>query len=255
MNAPEVSALSWPAAVTGFNLTLDDPAWNLALDDVLLNQIDVRSEPDSAYLRFCEPQTYFVVLGRSNRPETEVDLGACSSDQIPVFRRSSGGGTVLVGPGCLCYSLVLPLSESFRQAGISTVTTQLMQRTAKGLSEACPGIEVRGVSDLVYQGQKISGNAQRWVRNAFIHHGTILYDFPLELIEKYLQHPTREPEYRQSRSHRAFLENLPISGTRLKQCLLQAWNATESDSDPAFTSAARDFADKRYAEPEWRIPI
>ena len=49
--------------------------------------------------------------------------------------------------------------------------------------------------------RKICGNAQRWKRRAFLHHGTILYDFDLAKIERYLRLPARQPDYRAGRAH------------------------------------------------------
>ena len=58
-------------------------------------------------LRFWEPNKPFVVVGYANQAAREVDLEACRKLGIPVFRRCTGGGTVLQGPGCLNYSLDL----------------------------------------------------------------------------------------------------------------------------------------------------
>src|ERR671925_413734 len=84
--------------------TFDSPEHNLAFDDTLLDS-------ECATLRFWESRCHFVVLGRSGRPEQEVNMPACETAGIPVLRRSSGGGTVLQGPGCLNYALVLPLVD------------------------------------------------------------------------------------------------------------------------------------------------
>ena len=48
-----------------------------------------------------------VVIGRSSRTADEVDLEYCRAEGIPVLRRCSGGAAVVVGPGCLMYSVVL----------------------------------------------------------------------------------------------------------------------------------------------------
>src|SRR5690242_14068944 len=92
------------------DLTLPSPAENLAADEALLDQCEAGAEGE--ILRFWEPREAFVVLGYANRAALEVDLPACQAHQIGVFRRCSGGGTVLQGPGCLNYSVILRIPES-----------------------------------------------------------------------------------------------------------------------------------------------
>src|SRR5438067_1520295 len=93
------------------DLTLSTPAENLACDEVLLQLAEQNGAGDEV-LRVWEPMQYFVVVGYANRVATEVDIRFCQTNSIPVLRRCSGGGTVLQGPGCVNYSLVLRISES-----------------------------------------------------------------------------------------------------------------------------------------------
>ena len=58
-------------------------------------------------LRFWEWPEPAVVLGAGCRLAEDVDETACVADGVPILRRASGGGTVLLGRGCLLYSLVL----------------------------------------------------------------------------------------------------------------------------------------------------
>jgi len=92
------------------HLTLPSPAENLALDESLLDAAEA-GEIDTGVLRLWESPTYCVVLGRSSSAAIEVHLEACHQDCVPVLRRSSGGGTILAGPGCLMYALVLSFQD------------------------------------------------------------------------------------------------------------------------------------------------
>ena len=92
------------------DLTLPTPEENLACDEALLDGCDDGDGPE--VLRFWEPQKHFVVVGYSNRVESEVNVAACSELGIPILRRCSGGGTVLQGPGCLDYSLILRIDSN-----------------------------------------------------------------------------------------------------------------------------------------------
>src|SRR5215475_5161081 len=92
-------------AMKWLDLTLPAPEENLACDEALLDLCD--DGFDHEILRCWEPQQHFVVVGYSERVEKEVDRAACAARNIPVRRRTTGGGTVLQGPGCLNYSLIL----------------------------------------------------------------------------------------------------------------------------------------------------
>src|SRR5262249_21250461 len=79
-------------------------AENLALDEALL--LDAETGGPEA-LRLWRCPAHAVVLGAGGRLADDVDEAACRADDVPIARRSSGGGTVLLGPGCLCFSLIL----------------------------------------------------------------------------------------------------------------------------------------------------
>src|SRR5260370_5356370 len=87
------------------DLTLSTMAANLALDEARLveAELDARGE----VLRFWEWSARAVILGAGCCLAADVNEAACKDDHVPILRRSSGGGTVLLGPGCLLYSLVL----------------------------------------------------------------------------------------------------------------------------------------------------
>ena len=58
--------------------------------------------------------------------------------------------------------------------------------------------------------RKCGGSAQRRLKHWFMVHCSILYDFPIERIVRYLAIPRRQPEYRQGRDHHDFLSNLGL---------------------------------------------
>ena len=45
-----------------------------------------------------------------------------------------------------------------------------------------------------------------------MHHGTILYDFEINLVGRYLQEPAKQPDYRRGRPHASFLTNVWLDG-------------------------------------------
>lgn len=233
--------------------TRPTPAENLALDEALLLAVDV--DPQAACLRLWEADHYAVIVGRSNEIDREVHVAACATDGVPILRRCSGGGAVVLGPGCLCYSLVFPLTEQDRARGISLVTRGLMDTLRDALGALSPHsashLAVNGISDLTDDFRKFSGNAQRWRRHALLHHGTLLYDFALDRLPRYLRFPSRQPEYRGDRAHADFVTNLPFSRAVLESRLSAAWSATPSELTAAENTDFAELLATRYSQETW----
>jgi lipoate-protein ligase A len=206
------------------DVSFPDPRKNLECDDELLRLAE--NEGAGGGLRFWESPKVFVVLGRTSKEDEDVDMAACQRDKVPVLRRSSGGGTVLQGPGCLNYSLVLSKDNHPELSAINRSYQVILGQVLKALQTIGVEAEFRPVSDLVLKGRetKFSGNAQRRGRGFILHHGTILYDFDLDLISRYLKMPPKMPEYRRSRQHADFVTNISVSPVEIKRVLAGAFN-------------------------------
>jgi lipoate---protein ligase len=191
----------------------DTAASNLALDEFLLSQ-------NEEGLRFWECAQPVVVAGRSGLIEEQVRLEACAEDGVEVLRRCSGGGAVVLGPGCLNYSLVLSFERRPRWRDVRRSVREILSRMSGAL-----GAEICDPSDLVCAGRTVSGNSQRRTASAVLHHGTILYNFDAELAGRYLLEPRRQPAYRRGRTHAQFLGNLPFSGPEIEQRVSDVWMA------------------------------
>ena len=153
-----------------------------------------------------------VILPRRGAPAAWAHVAACAARGIPLLRRGSGGGAVVVGPGCLNVALVLLLDSRPWLADVGCSYERLLGRLAGVL--AIDGIAVRA-TDLALRGRKFAGHAQRRVRGALLHHGVLLYDFDLDLIAGLLPEPPRRPAWRGRRTHREFLTNAPLARGRL----------------------------------------
>jgi lipoate-protein ligase A len=155
----------------------------------------------------------------------DVKEAACALDGIPILRRNSGGGTVLLGSGCLLFSLILRYERSDELREIGSSYCHIFRRIRAALAPVVADVECAGTSDLTIHGRKFSGNAQQRKRAALLHHGTLLYQFDLERVARYLHPPERQPEYRAGREHADFLMNLPASAEELKTHLRTEWDA------------------------------
>ena len=230
------------------DLTLSTPEANLACDEALLDECE--ASPDREVLRFWESPRPFVVLGMASRREREVRLATCAARGIPVLRRCSGGGTVVQGPGCLSYTLVLRMTGNGLLERIDSTNAFVMERHRRALADAT-GLPIlrQGATDLAVGQRKFSGNAQRRRRRCLLFHGTFLLDFPIPLVEELLPYPPKAPVYRRRRRHGAFLANLRLPASRIKELLRRSWDATQGGDVPS--EAIASLVAHRYSARSW----
>jgi lipoate-protein ligase A len=230
------------------DLTLPSAADNLALDEALL--LEAEAGRGGEVLRLWEWPHHAVVLGAGCVLAADVDEPACQLDRVPILRRASGGGTVLLGPGCLCYSLVLSYERGPALREITPSYEYILNRVGEALAGLLPDIERAGTSDLADAGLKFSGNAQHRKRAHLLHHGTLLYDFDLAMIGHYLRMPARQPEYRDGREHAEFVRNLPAEADELKRRLRAGWRADEEMTEWP-REAVWQLAEEKYRRAAW----
>ena len=232
------------------DITFPTPQHNLACDEALVHWCEGSSSSDEI-LRFWQPPDYFVVLGHSSKIDSDIDVPSCRANCIPIFRRCSGGGTVLQGPGCLDYSLILRIDHRGPLQGISQTNSFVLESLKRALEPLIgPGVEIQGQSDLAFGTRKFSGNAQYRKRRFLLFHGTFLLDFDIPLMDRLLAIPSKQPPYRQNRSHGDFVTNLHLPPGRVKEALKQAWGAAEELKDLSLESIER-LVRERYGKEEW----
>jgi lipoate-protein ligase A len=233
-----------------FDLTLPSLEENLALEEALL--LAAEAGQGGEVLRFWEWPHLAVVLGSGGKLLADVELAACEGDKITVARRASGGGTVLLGPGCLLYTLVLDYQRHPALGGIASSYQYVLRLVADGFRKLAPGAAFAGTSDLAIDGRKFSGNSQQRKQRFMLHHGTLLYDFDLERTSRYLHMPEKQPEYRGQRSHSEFMMNLAGKRSELIEALANVWHVR---SEPQCCHLAMSYmpqllADK-YSQSSW----
>jgi lipoate-protein ligase A len=232
-------------------LSLKTAEENLALDEALLEQAEGAGRPREC-LRLWEPEALLAVIGRSSEYSVEANETACRERGVPILRRTSGGAAILTGPGCLMYAVVLSLELRPHLRSIDEAHRAVLGKLVEALRPLAPETQRRGTSDLALGERKFSGNSLRLKRKHLLYHGTLLYDFPLELIETCLGQPPRQPEYRAGRSHREFVGNLPLGASALRQAVIDAWNAHEPLVDWPCSLVSRLVAEK-YSQRDWNL--
>jgi lipoate-protein ligase A len=230
------------------HLTLPSAAENVALDEALLDEAEAGAADEGEVLRFWESPEHVVVLGRSSQLAEEVCLAACGS--MPVVRRCSGGTAVVGGPGCLMYALVLSYVRHPLLRVIEQAHRYVLERLAAAIRPQLPDVRLAGTSDLAVGDRKISGNSLRCKRSHVLYHGTLLYNFPLELISRCLGQAPRQPEYRRGREHADFVANAAVEPAAVQRNLAELWSVQEMCGEWPQARLQRLVAE-RYGRAEW----
>lgn len=219
----------------------------LALDEALLEETEDGLRQEQT-VRTWMADGLVIVVGSSSRLETEVNLAACRAAGVRVVRRPSGGATVVLGPGCLMWSVVTPYPLG--SPSVDSLHAAVLDPLCRTLNADGIAICRRGTSDLVLGDRKVSGNALRVRKRSVLYHGTLLDDFDIEGAAELLNHPPREPSYRAGRPHSSFLTNLHQGRARLEQLVQRAFSATSQGSHPDPERVQR-LLRERYSSPTW----
>ena len=236
------------------DLTFPAPEENLACDEALLNAVEADKAPEC--LRLWESPTPFVVLGVAQTVRDHVHVAACETDDVPILRRCSAGGCVVQGPGSLNYTLVLRYDRHPETQTIHGSYCYILNRLSAAFQRRGFAIRHRGISDLACDDRKISGNAQKRRKHAFLHHGTLLYGPENDWMQRYLLEPADRPEYRGDRTHDRFVGRLPLAAPEIHAVIRDAFalgEAPSSDTDDWTRRERLRLLDSKYRLGEWHF--
>ncbi|MGV8161780.1 MAG: lipoate--protein ligase family protein [Candidatus Nanoarchaeia archaeon] len=165
---------------------VDDSYMKMAVDESIL--LHVGRGESLPTLRFYSWKKPAVAIGYFQKIREVVNVDQCERDNIDIFRRVTGGGAVYKDPsGEINYSAVIP--EKLVPVEIQASFERICEPIMLGLKKLGLDTEFSGTNDILLNGKKISGNAQTRENHAALQHGTILFDFNVEKMAKYLIPP------------------------------------------------------------------
>lgn len=142
-----------------------------------------------------------IVMGISGKPAQLINLKKIETAPVPVIKRFSGGGTVIVDEDTLFVSFIFQKSAHDFPCYPEPILRWSEQFYQQALS--IPGFHLRE-NDYVIGNHKCGGNAQYIKKHRFVHHTTFLWDYKEKHME-YLLYPPKTPSYREARAHTDFL--------------------------------------------------
>lgn len=155
--------------------TTQDPYRNLAIEELLFDQMSKEHETVLLYLWVNEPS---VIIGRNQNPFIECNLDLMARDGVHLVRRKTGGGAVFHDLGNLNFTFI---------------SSEKIADRAKWNTIICNAVHEFGIiakesgrNDLIDGNKKFSGTAFRRGEGLFLHHGTIMVDVDIGCVKQYL---------------------------------------------------------------------
>ena len=228
-----------------------DPYYNLAFEEFVLTH---RLQGDFLLL-WQNDNT--IVIGRNQNAEAEINRAFVEAHRIHVVRRETGGGAVYHDLGNLNYSFITDAGE-----------TQKLEipRFTRPVVEALRGLglpaEASGRNDILVNGLKVSGTAQRIHHQRILHHGTLLFDSDPGAVAGALNADPAKFQSKSAKSVRSRIGNirdflpqdleLPDFWSYLKQAF--AGSGAVSDAlTPEELAQVQALADGKYRTWEWNF--
>ena len=248
----------------------------MALDESLLHS--VASGNSLPVLRFYRWQPATVTLGYAQSVFKDVDLDVCRQAGLDVVRRSTGGRAVLHDHE-VTYSVIAPLNtDLFGHSVLDCyrVISEILQNTLIQLgfpAQLVPGKPQGGSQnaiksvcfstpsqyELLVDGRKVAGSAQKRYGQAFLQHGSIPIEMDLELLSNVLKINDTSVD---SLSNVGWLNqwsDKPISITDVEKSLADEfsrhlhvdWEISEPTSKELL--AAKQMSAEKFNHPDWNL--
>jgi len=175
-----------------------------------------------------QPNNIYIVLGRANSIESSVIEENALIDNVKVFKRPSGGESVVLSPSMLVFSSKFNKEKDKRPGDYFTAINNslIKEFTALGMRD----LYSKGISDISINSRKIMGSSMYLTGNTLFYHAVLNVSEDVNLLSRYLKHPSREPDYRIGRSHSEFVTSIYNEGyiltvPNIKEAVKQAFDA------------------------------
>jgi lipoate-protein ligase A len=171
----------------------------------------VLMEDDSAYrCMIWQPGFLAIILGQSNKAMDSLYMDRVIQDNVPVYKRPSGGETVILSPKTLVISIAkrgdqLKSPTKYFRAYNEQIIAALTNLGIQNLRSD-------GISDICIGEKKILGSSIYRNKDLVLYHAVLNIGEKVDTIQFYLKHPLKEPDYRKGRSHKDFVTSINAMG-------------------------------------------
>lgn len=174
-----------------------DPAYNLAFEEFVLKKEDHRN-----YLMLWQNDNT-IVVGQNQNTQAEINSDYVRQNNIHVVRRTTGGGAVYHDLGNINYSFITDVEDAARMS-----FEYFTRPVVEALKTLGLNAEASGRNDILIDGKKVSGTAQRLYQKRMLFHGTLLFDSDMEKVAGALNADPIKFQSKSTRSVRARVGNI-----------------------------------------------
>ena len=165
-------------------------SYGLAADDYLMGSYESEEGVRPPTLRLYTYRSHCALVGQFQEVEAEIDVNYCREANIPINRRPTGGGAILMGNDQLGMALV----TSIKYPGVPDHPREMYALYSAGICQGlmAMGIEgsIEGKNDLQVNGRKIAGlGLSRGHKGALLFHASLLVDLDIPLMLRVLKIP------------------------------------------------------------------
>jgi len=235
-----------------YSLLLDttDPAFNLALEEHLFNSL----QPDHPGWFLLWRNRPSIIVGRFQNTVEEINQKFVDKYNLDVVRRITGGGAVFHDEGNLNYSFIQNADKSG-----AIDFKRYLSPIVDALNQLGVDAEFSSRNDITVHGKKISGSAQTRKNRKVLHHGTMLVDLNLDMLEATLAGAPDKYLSKGISSVRSRVTNLKeiwpqgTSAERLVEVFLDLCSSARAELKDQDAEAAGILADQKYRTWEWNF--
>jgi lipoate-protein ligase A len=205
-----------------------------------------------------------VIVGKYQDLEAALRLARCRARGIEYNRRSTGGGTVIMGPEIVALGLGINVDYPGLKKGVGGVFESLSRVLIRALGHLGIAAYFQPKNDLEVSGRKIAGlSAASEAGKSLLFHTSLLVDFDVELMTEIMNTPLIKL---QDKGYNCFSQRMTtvrdergvhVSVPEVMDAVVRAFEQEfrvqlrPDAPDPWEQDTARKFMDDRYTNRDW----
>jgi len=159
-------------------------------------------------LLFVQPSKPYVCLGFHQQMEKELDTEYCRNHNLPIIRRSQGGGATYLNSDQLFYQVVAADSSDAIPKNVEALFEKALDAPIQTYRRLGVEASFKPLNDVMAGSRKISGNGAGRLGNTTVLVGNIIMDLDYEAMAAVLRVPDEKFRDKMAKSMREWVTSL-----------------------------------------------